>query len=265
MDTLFAQATQGLAPNPAKWARDKKTPRALRPGASPRPALRSGPLLPVLQHQAARRDRDRRVCFHVFAQKIRVKGVRALNRLALAQHRIVIAALGQILRQNNEVAFLRVQNCPSLAFFVPSIFFSTQGISPIVGQVAAVFPVQLPNVMSAIGKASQFRIGHADEQHKVHMAVRRIQARIKAVRPQASTACAFAPELKSCWMQSALGCRAAQGPMAAMVTWPGLARTVSMMQLTACWSTGAKTGFVLVRSEERRVGKECRSRWSPYH
>ena len=24
-------------------------------------------------------------------------------------------------------------------------------------------------------------------------------------------------------------------------------------------------GFVYVRSEERRVGKECRSRWSPYH
>ena len=23
--------------------------------------------------------------------------------------------------------------------------------------------------------------------------------------------------------------------------------------------------FVSVRSEERRVGKECRSRWSPYH
>ena len=23
--------------------------------------------------------------------------------------------------------------------------------------------------------------------------------------------------------------------------------------------------FVGVRSEERRVGKECRSRWSPYH
>ena len=23
--------------------------------------------------------------------------------------------------------------------------------------------------------------------------------------------------------------------------------------------------FVNVRSEERRVGKECRSRWSPYH
>ena len=25
------------------------------------------------------------------------------------------------------------------------------------------------------------------------------------------------------------------------------------------------TGLFLGRSEERRVGKECRSRWSPYH
>ena len=24
-------------------------------------------------------------------------------------------------------------------------------------------------------------------------------------------------------------------------------------------------GFPVLRSEERRVGKECRSRWSPYH
>ena len=24
-------------------------------------------------------------------------------------------------------------------------------------------------------------------------------------------------------------------------------------------------GYAEVRSEERRVGKECRSRWSPYH
>ncbi len=23
--------------------------------------------------------------------------------------------------------------------------------------------------------------------------------------------------------------------------------------------------FIFARSEERRVGKECRSRWSPYH
>ena len=24
-------------------------------------------------------------------------------------------------------------------------------------------------------------------------------------------------------------------------------------------------GVIRIRSEERRVGKECRSRWSPYH
>src|SRR5256886_9316130 len=28
---------------------------------------------------------------------------------------------------------------------------------------------------------------------------------------------------------------------------------------------GAHLGIRLMRSEERRVGKECRSRWSPYH
>ena len=28
---------------------------------------------------------------------------------------------------------------------------------------------------------------------------------------------------------------------------------------------GDYLGTILVRSEERRVGKECRSRWSPYH
>ena len=26
-----------------------------------------------------------------------------------------------------------------------------------------------------------------------------------------------------------------------------------------------ETSFEKLRSEERRVGKECRSRWSPYH
>ena len=29
--------------------------------------------------------------------------------------------------------------------------------------------------------------------------------------------------------------------------------------------TGNVPSFILWRSEERRVGKECRSRWSPYH
>src|SRR5256884_2761665 len=30
-------------------------------------------------------------------------------------------------------------------------------------------------------------------------------------------------------------------------------------------SVGCQCAGILVRSEERRVGKECRSRWSPYH
>ena len=31
------------------------------------------------------------------------------------------------------------------------------------------------------------------------------------------------------------------------------------------YPNGQPQGNFLVRSEERRVGKECRSRWSPYH
>src|SRR6516225_468106 len=31
------------------------------------------------------------------------------------------------------------------------------------------------------------------------------------------------------------------------------------------WATLLGATFCLPRSEERRVGKECRSRWSPYH
>src|SRR5258706_15618013 len=30
-------------------------------------------------------------------------------------------------------------------------------------------------------------------------------------------------------------------------------------------SRGGRGGRIIARSEERRVGKECRSRWSPYH
>jgi len=31
------------------------------------------------------------------------------------------------------------------------------------------------------------------------------------------------------------------------------------------WVVGVAAALLLLRSEERRVGKECRSRWSPYH
>ena len=42
----------------------------------------------------------------------------------------------------------------------------------------------------------------------------------------------------------------------------GSAPLVWLSALTAVLSIVA---VVIVRSEERRVGKECRSRWSPYH
>ena len=34
---------------------------------------------------------------------------------------------------------------------------------------------------------------------------------------------------------------------------------------TAEYQLQGKNHFEVQRSEERRVGKECRSRWSPYH
>ena len=33
----------------------------------------------------------------------------------------------------------------------------------------------------------------------------------------------------------------------------------------ACANNDSETDAPTTRSEERRVGKECRSRWSPYH
>ena len=38
------------------------------------------------------------------------------------------------------------------------------------------------------------------------------------------------------------------------------------IEMAINWLTENFAGlFDVIRSEERRVGKECRSRWSPYH
>src|SRR2546429_2791862 len=47
-------------------------------------------------------------------------------------------------------------------------------------------------------------------------------------------------------------------------------RPTAALRSVSCWSSdlrgpGQGHSLPLPRSEERRVGKECRSRWSPYH
>src|SRR5260370_41968883 len=43
------------------------------------------------------------------------------------------------------------------------------------------------------------------------------------------------------------------------------AHKAGVSSLTLTPAAAVTTGNRLVRSEERHVGKECRSRWSPYH
>src|SRR5437016_10915774 len=42
-------------------------------------------------------------------------------------------------------------------------------------------------------------------------------------------------------------------------------RNMLVMRVSTAWGCPVRTRAGTVRSEERRVGKECRSRWSPYH
>ena len=47
--------------------------------------------------------------------------------------------------------------------------------------------------------------------------------------------------------------------------WLALGMLVFAVAAVTAWNGGVQSGGVQQRSEERRVGKECRSRWSPYH
>ena len=44
-----------------------------------------------------------------------------------------------------------------------------------------------------------------------------------------------------------------------------LGRLIEIARIQSTEASNRIEGIVTTRSEERRVGKECRSRWSPYH
>ena len=47
--------------------------------------------------------------------------------------------------------------------------------------------------------------------------------------------------------------------------WGGVLGVRLGYQLMGFGACGVGALYINIRSEERRVGKECRSRWSPYH
>src|SRR5438105_8436768 len=55
----------------------------------------------------------------------------------------------------------------------------------------------------------------------------------------------------------------------ALPIWPGSARRAGSRRRSKGSAGAARSSAsprtIIERSEERRVGKECRSRWSPYH
>ena len=66
-----------------------------------------------------------------------------------------------------------------------------------------------------------------------------------------------------------IGGRLAGRPVAALAgrfhMYEGYSASVAAFPVRVLAALGVDTLFVSNRSEERRVGKECRSRWSPYH
>src|SRR2546422_9875248 len=57
----------------------------------------------------------------------------------------------------------------------------------------------------------------------------------------------------------------APGTGGAAITGPVVRIDATTPDSFAVYRARVKKAWVMTRSEERRVGKECRSRWSPYH
>src|SRR3989454_12350179 len=71
------------------------------------------------------------------------------------------------------------------------------------------------------------------------------------------------PEGTDGWVLRGVSFAIRPGESVAFVGHTGAGKTSIINLITRFYDP--QRGQVLVRSEERRVGKECRSRWSPYH
>ena len=79
---------------------------------------------------------------------------------------------------------------------------------------------------------------------------------------------AFMPFLKVMSDTDILGGATLSGPKADQIDFKPFSLAKVDLVVTSVWKPGKGLGDVELRayrSEERRVGKECRSRWSPYH
>src|SRR2546429_8568962 len=94
----------------------------------------------------------------------------------------------------------------------------------------------------------------------------------RSLQGTARLATALVLAIPACYLVVALSCGGAvllvtgRGPLASLVHSFRLT-SGSFWRLTSIYTVAFVLLMVLylVRSEERRVGKECRSRWSPYH
>src|SRR5260370_33601261 len=72
---------------------------------------------------------------------------------------------------------------------------------------------------------------------------------------------------QACFAPGDAKCTYGTGAFLLMNTGESIVESRNGLLTTVAWTLNGKTTYALEgsRSEERRVGKECRSRWSPYH
>ena len=108
---------------------------------------------------------------------------------------------------------------------------------------------RLERELHAARRISQALFQHLDLEELVQQAH---QIALEVVDAQAGCILLAKPETKELVFYHAIGEKAPS--MGTAFPWDqGIAGSVF------------QTGEPVIRSEERRVGKECRSRWSPYH